>query len=192
MRLAKLVAFNLAGALALLILLELVSRAIAPVDRPEPMITERMPEWSAARIYDRLLFWRLRAHATRDGERVTNSLGLRGPEIPAKPADEFRMLSLGESTTFAWGLPGDRNYSSLLEASIRTVGGKRVRVLNAGVSGYTLFQGVTYLRHRGLALEPDAVLVYFGFNDFLGVSYRAERDAANEPSAQGPEVERDR
>ena len=46
-----------------------------------------------------------------------------------------------------------------------------VRVLNGGVPGYTLFQGVQYLLHRSEQFEPDMVLLYFGFNDYLGVSY---------------------
>lgn len=51
----------------------------------------------------------------------------------------------------------------------------RVRVVNAGVPGYTIFQGWVYLQDRGLQLDPDALVLYFGLNDFLPVAFREQR-----------------
>jgi lysophospholipase L1-like esterase len=89
----------------------------------------------------------------------------------------LRILSLGESTTFAGRLPYEECYSHLLEADLDSILERPVRVINAGVPSYTLFQGYVYFEQRGLLLEPDVVLVYFGFNDFLPVANRARRDA---------------
>jgi lysophospholipase L1-like esterase len=162
---------------ALLAAGEMASRWLRFVELPDPVIAKDFPRWMSKRIYDPLLFWRMRPNQTKDGKPWTNSLGLRGPEIPPKRDDEFRILSLGESTTFGAGLDaGDQTYSDVVQEALRSVGGRSVRVVNAGVGAYTLLQGFVFLEHRGLALEPDAVLTYFGYNDFLTAGARATRD----------------
>jgi len=158
--------------------LELGSRLAVPVAFPDPLITEARSDWELTREYDPLLFWRMQPGIERDGETLTNSLGLRGPEVEPKRPDEFRILSLGESTTFGIRLPYDETYSARLEAALGGLSNRPVRVVNAGVPGYSLFQGVTYLKYRGIGLEPNAVIVYFGYNDFLPVAYRRDRDVA--------------
>ena len=126
--------------------------------------------------HDELLFWSLRPDFTDSSGRITiNRSGLRGPEVAAKREGELRILSLGESTTLAPRLPYEASYSALLEAGLDSQTKKPVRVLNGGVSGYSLFQGYQYLKHRGLALDPDVVILYFGYNDFLPVSFLADR-----------------
>jgi lysophospholipase L1-like esterase len=127
--------------------------------------------------HDPLLFWSLRPHAKApDGTRWINSDGLRGPEIGPKQRGEYRVLSLGESTTFAAQMAYEQTYSAVLEEMLNEgPGDTPVRVLNAGVPGYTLFQGVQYLKHRSLQFEPDLVLLYFGYNDYLPVAFLSKR-----------------
>jgi lysophospholipase L1-like esterase len=134
--------------------------------------------------HDPLLFWSLTPGAsTEDGRLWINEQGFRGPEVGDKGADEYRILSLGESTTFAAQMPYGDSYSAVLERKLTARDGSRgVRVLNAGVPGYSLFQGVLFLRERSAALQPDMVLLYFGYNDFLPVAYLARRiDDASQP-----------
>ena len=126
--------------------------------------------------HDPLLFWSLEPNATDPSGRIRiNRHGLRGPEVEPKRTDELRILSLGESTTLAPRLAYRDSYSARLERLLEQQATFPVRVLNAGVSGYTLFQGYQYLRHRGLELDPDIVVLYFGYNDFLPVSFLANR-----------------
>jgi len=153
------------------------SRLVRPVSLPSPVIVKGDPAWSERYEPDDLLFWKLRPGRVENGEPFTNALGLRGPEVGDKPADEFRILSLGESSTFGWKLPYEEAYSAVLEARLGSIDGKRVRVVNAGVPAYTSFQGYTWLRERGLDLRPDAVLIYFGANDFTPVTFRSIRSA---------------
>jgi lysophospholipase L1-like esterase len=145
---------------------------------PQPFITRDFERWVETRAHDPLLFWRLRPDVHLDGVPFTNNLGLRPPDVTAKAPGEFRVLSLGESSTFARHVLPSANYSALLEEHLQRASRRGVRVINAGVPGYTLFQGRVYLEHRGLGLDPDAVLLYFGFNDFLPVSTRQKRDAS--------------
>lgn len=137
--------------------------------------------------HDFLLFWSLiPGYEDETGRISINSSGLRGPEIPVKSEGELRLLSLGESTTFAARLPYQDSYSALLEDHLKSVSQNRtVRVINAGVPGYTLFQGTQFLRDRGVALKPDVVLLYFGFNDFLSVSFLADRSGDGRTPAAG-------
>jgi lysophospholipase L1-like esterase len=181
-RLARIIFFNLAASAALLLALEGLSRLIRPVDFPDPLVTRTDDKWSDSRRYDPLLFWTMSPDIVRSHEKKTNSLGLRGPEIPAKDPGEFRILSLGESTTYAGRLLYEETYSKRVEMLLGSVDGRSLRVINAGQPGYTLFQGVVYLRHRGLLLEPDAVMIYFGYNDSLPVAFRAQRDAMAQTS----------
>jgi lysophospholipase L1-like esterase len=159
--------FGLVGGALILAGLEVSSRLLRPVAPVPALIHPVLGEWAE---HDALLFWRLRPHVVVDGAPLTNALGLRGPEVPPRTPDEFRILSLGESTTFGRRLAWEDTYSGLLQAGTRRVDGREVRVVNAGIPGYTIFQGATYLEHRGLALGPDLVLVYFGYNDFLPVT----------------------
>ncbi|MCB1055236.1 MAG: SGNH/GDSL hydrolase family protein, partial [Acidobacteria bacterium] len=187
MRYARKLVFSAVTTVAVLMLLEGSSWIGGRVELPDPLITTRKPHWGASRTEDPLLFWRMRPGYHASDGFLINSLGLRGPEIAAKEPGELRILSLGESSTFGSKVSYGETYSAQLERRLAACAGpgRRVRVINAGVIGYSLFQGVTYLEHRGLALEPDVVLLYFGYNDFLKVSYRARRDVYDRTSVSG-------
>jgi lysophospholipase L1-like esterase len=181
------VVFSAITTMVVLTILEGGSRLVGHVEYPpDPLFEGQQSSRERNRQYDPLLFWRLRPnrHSERLGQ-VTNSLGLRGPEVPAKTDDEFRILSLGESTTYGWKVAYEDCYSALLETHLDSVEGKQVRVVNAGVPGYTVVQGYVYLKFHGVDLEPDAVLLYFGYNDFLDVAFREKRVAAGKRAASG-------
>lgn len=94
---------------------------------------------------------------------VTNSLGMRNPEIPTeKPKGTKRILFIGDSFTMGWGVKEEDGFVRLTE---RLLG---VQTINAGFtaagpSGYYLS-----LLRDGLPLDPDIVVVglYLG-NDIL-------------------------
>lgn len=143
---------------------------------PDPLVTESISQWLNLRTFDSLLFWKLRPNLK---VRIieTNSLGLRSKEISGIKENEFRILSLGESSTFGMGVKQEDTYSALIEKDLESVNGKSLHVINAGMPGYSLFQGFMYLKHRGIKLKPDAVMIYFGYNDFLPVAFLSRRDA---------------
>jgi lysophospholipase L1-like esterase len=166
--------FALAVVLFFFAFIEAASRLIHPVPLPPPVALANQL-WIPPNERDYLLFWKMRPNSGRDGKPAISELGLREVAPPRKNPEEFRILSLGESTTFGWRVPYQHTYSQLLEKRLRSVGGRRVSVVNAGVPAYTSFQGVKYLRYHGLKLDPDAVLVYFGANDFTPLSFRTSR-----------------
>jgi lysophospholipase L1-like esterase len=156
---------------------EWVARSLGEFEgTADPLDAGDMGYFAEVRQYDPLLFWSLEPGGQgTNGLLKLNSHGLRGPEISEHGENEYRILSLGESSTFAGRAKYKDCYSARLEKLLGRINGRRVRVINAGVPGYTLFQGYQYLIKRGLEFNPDAVLLYFGFNDFLPVSYLANR-----------------
>lgn len=116
---------------------------------------------------DPLLFWRLKPNQdcfTKVDRKPVhiNSKGIRGPEFePQKPANTIRILSLGDSTTFGWGLSDEETYSRLLEKFLgeKTKGKPRVEVLNAGVNAWSFPQMKNFLFSEAAAWKPDVVVL---------------------------------
>jgi len=96
----------------------------------------------------------------------TNRLGLRDDEIEDDGA--ARILSLGDSCTWGWQVGQNDAYPQALQRLLDAkVGPGRYRVINAGVPGYTTYQGLVHLRERSLSLNPAIVIIAYGFNDSL-------------------------
>jgi lysophospholipase L1-like esterase len=116
---------------------------------------------------DPRLYWRLRPNqncftkVNHHPVRI-NSLGTRGQEFqPSKPAQTIRILSLGDSRTFGWGLTEDETYSAQVGQMLQEqVGaGRKVEIINAGVNGWSYDQMFVYFRDVGLGYNPDVVIV---------------------------------
>lgn len=109
--------------------------------------------------YDSALIW-----APRPGRSVFNAQGFRGPVLQKqKPAGEFRIFAVGDSNTLGWAEKSGANWP----ASLGRILAKRhpeCAVVNAGVWGYSSYQGLARLR-QVLRFQPDLVLFSFGAND---------------------------
>lgn len=174
----KLLLFSALPAVVLLAAIEVSFRALElaePRFKSIPLPEEQF----GILVQDPDLFWRLRPNVTLDygGEPAgcrTNALGLRSGPIDAKRPGEFRILALGESTTFGVGVPDRMAYPQRLESLLREGGASPAcRVINAGVSAWSSFQSRRFLETRGLALQPDLVLVYHEINDYMPASFRS-------------------
>jgi lysophospholipase L1-like esterase len=116
---------------------------------------------------DPKLYWRLKpnqdCYTKIDRKPVhINAHGTRGPEFSEqKPANTIRILSLGDSRTFGWGLADGETYSRLLERSLQQYlgAGKQVEVINAGVNAWSYPQMLVYFRELGLRYQPDFVIL---------------------------------
>lgn len=99
-----------------------------------------------------------------------NSLGFRDDERIVSETAEVNVLSLGDSTTFGWGLgSSEGTYSQKLERLLERRLGKSVEVFNAGVPSYTMYQGLQlYFSDLADLRSWDVVIVTFGWNDTPG------------------------
>ncbi|HEX5387656.1 MAG TPA: hypothetical protein VFW66_13200 [Gemmatimonadales bacterium] len=73
---------------------------------------------------------------------ATNALGLRSGPIDTTDADDPRLLAIGDSFTAGTGVEADSTWPARLQADLRQQDGRfsGVRVVNAGVPGYSLRQ----------------------------------------------------
>lgn len=134
-------------------------------------LVNRALDYPDAFQMDRRLLWRLRpSHeiSSRFFENKSykiNSDGLRGKEIN-DPKEKFRILALGNSCTFGWGISTENTYARILERLTNTDDAlPEVEVINAGIPGYSSFQGRRFYTEDLHRLKPDIILLMFGWND---------------------------
>lgn len=103
----------------------------------------------------------------RDRPVRTSSHAFRGPEVPvAKPDGVYRIVALGDSHLFGWGVGQEETYCSRLQELLDSAAPGRFEVLNFGVPGYNTTMEVATFEHRALAFDPDLVVLHFVGNDF--------------------------
>jgi len=102
-----------------------------------------------------------------------NSAGMRDRERPReKPPGTYRIALLGDSFALAKQVDVDDAFPRLVERALATdcaaLEGRRVDVLNFGVSGYGTGREWLLLRERSWAFEPDLVaLAFLTGNDLI-------------------------
>ena len=83
-----------------------------------------------------------------------------------KPSGESRVLWLGDSIVFGIGANYENTLPAIVERKANeNFAGRSYRVVNMGVPSYNTEQELIQLEARGLALEPDAVILMFAIND---------------------------
>lgn len=100
-------------------------------------------------------------------EVATNSLGLRGEEIPAGEMEDpnrLHVLLLGDSFTFGYGVQVEETFGERL-ADRLAASGREALVFNSGVGGWGTVQEVTYGRNKMDLYRPDVVVLTFCGND---------------------------
>jgi lysophospholipase L1-like esterase len=131
--------------------------------RPEPPVphTEYSPE----------LGWKPRPGRDGIGEH-----GWRGPcRTAAKAKDRFRIVCVGDSTTYGLSYSWDASWPHQLETLLNadsswTTAHGVTEVLNLGGPGYGTDQELLALKKHGLLFQPDLVILHLCVNDFADVS----------------------
>ncbi len=97
-----------------------------------------------------------------------NSLGLRDREVERpKPPRTVRIVGVGDSVTFGYGVRLDDTFLKVLERRLNDTapGGLRYEVVNAGIEATNLDYYYGFIESAAAALEPDVVLVNLALND---------------------------
>src|SRR4051812_38221913 len=94
-----------------------------------------------------------------------NSQGLRDREFPmTPPPGRIRIMMLGDSLAFGWGVQAEQTSSKRLEKMLLDAG-HDVEVINTGVGNYNTEMEVAYFLERGAKLRPHYVVLNYFIND---------------------------
>lgn len=112
----------------------------------------------------------------RDQGLKTNSLGFRGAEVEIAAAPQtIRILGIGDSVMFGYGVAQEHTYLSWLERRLNLdYAPIRFEVINSAVPGYNAAMELATLETKGLSLKPDLVLLHSVANDYGLPNYIAE------------------
>ena len=116
-------------------------------------------------IPDAVRGFALRPGYAQDDTHV-NSEGFRGPEFPPDLSARKVVLTIGESTTFGWGVADSECSPARLQRQLDRVE-PGIYVINAGVPSYTSPQVLLYLEQLLPRYRPAAVVVNILWNDAI-------------------------
>ncbi len=199
--LAKRCAFALIPLLTLLALVEIVSRICVS----EETIAKRFEQIEQIIVYlgsqqgqsifepDPKCFWRLKPSVVLPQERGTawggimsNSERLRSREIrPAPSRLVQRVLCIGDSTTFGFGVDFADAWPNQLQKLVDDEAPGEMEVLNAGVPGHTTYQGRQRLEAELAKWRPQLAIITFGNNDGWRWDGLADKDHALSAAGSG-------
>lgn len=113
--------------------------------------------------YDSDVFWSNR----RNNETIfyntkvrTNNIGLRHYKNKYHN-DRYKILAMGASPTFGWGVQEFDTYSHILKEKL----GHKYDVINGGMVGYSTFQGRVILEELLDRIEPNLLTISYVIND---------------------------
>lgn len=152
--------------------------AVADVERMQftfPIDDYNRSDGNISLKRDPQLFWK-----STPAVKGHNSHGFYGPEFTEKKAEGvFRIVCIGDSCTHF----GPTSYSQLFQQRLDEIAPGRFEVINAGVIGYTSYQGLRLMETRVANWDPDLVTVYFGWNDHWHARGLMDKEQiASEPS----------
>lgn len=92
-----------------------------------------------------------------------NSDGFRDDEYATGRSDKRRIVVLGDSLTFGWGVEMERSFEHLLEREFDSV--SPTELINFGTGNYNTTQQLNLFKEKGLEYEPDDVFLFYFIND---------------------------
>ena len=94
-----------------------------------------------------------------------NSEGLRDRSyVYKKPEGIMRIVVLGDSFTWGYGVEDKERYTEILENGLL----ENIQVINMGVSGYGTDQEFHTLKNEGVKYNPDLVIIAFQIGTDIG------------------------
>ena len=107
-----------------------------------------------------------------------NDNGVRGEPAPVpKPPNTRRLLFIGSSITFGWGVPAARAFPKVVAEMLDGMfPDHSFDAVNAGVPGYSSYQGLIYLEELLPRYDPDMVIAEFGINDGTPAPVRQDKE----------------
>ncbi len=105
-----------------------------------------------------------RSEATLMGVSVRiNADGFRDDEYSVARSEKRRIMFLGDSLTFGWGVEKEKTFEHLLEHDLDQI--VPTEVINLGIGNYNTTQEVNLFIDKGLKYRPDQVVLFYFIND---------------------------
>jgi lysophospholipase L1-like esterase len=95
-----------------------------------------------------------------------NIWGYRGPRVARKAPGEYRLVVIGGSTAFGYGVASDQAFPAYLERDLRShaTNSAPVSVVNLGFNTQGAY-AFRFAEEDFLSLDYDTVILYEGYND---------------------------
>jgi hypothetical protein len=94
-----------------------------------------------------------------------NELGFRDEPVAPRRPGELRILLLGDSVAFGWGVEASLVFATRLEEILSEKLDRPVAVINTAVGSYNTVQQLAVLQRHGEPLAPDLVILLYVYND---------------------------
>ncbi len=83
---------------------------------------------------------------------------------------------MGDSVTYGFGVGCKESFPEQLQDILNSkLSSYKFEVINAGVLGYTSYQGLKYFQRDIIKYQPDLITVCFGINDGTPAVYFEDR-----------------
>ena len=95
-----------------------------------------------------------------------NSQGLRDYDYKLeKEENVFRIITLGDSYTFGWGVELNEAYPKLIEFSLNENSDKKYETINFGTPSHNTIQEARLLEIKAIAYKPDLIIIGYTSGD---------------------------
>ena len=110
-----------------------------------------------------------------DTDVKINAEGFRDDEIAPKEQFDLRILMLGDSMTWGYGVEKEETFSEVLQQKLKAKG-INADVINAGATSYSPTLEYLLLKNKGLSYQPDIVILNLDMSDIQDdYNYNQER-----------------
>lgn len=92
-----------------------------------------------------------------------NSDGFRDKEYSEHKNGKYRIIVLGDSLTFGWGVEQEDTFENILEEYLNQK--FPAEIINFGTGNYNTEQEVNLFIEKGLKYKPDKVVLFYFIND---------------------------
>ena len=92
-----------------------------------------------------------------------NSDGLRDKGYPQEKGEAYRIIFLGDSLTFGWGVELEDTFQYILEEELSKT--SPTEIINFGTGNYNTEQEVNLFFEKGIKYDPDKVVLFYFIND---------------------------
>ena len=155
---------------AIIISLSLLEIVLRTAENEKKLFTSDLKYWEISE--NEILIYELKANKNFNNGIVTNKDGFWSYSninlTRKKPKNTYRIMVLGDSITFGYGIKPKNNYTTLLQNKLNELNSNaNYEVINSAVSGYNTLQEVEQYRTKGKFYKPDLILIGFCINDAI-------------------------